>query len=325
MKIILEALKNRIGSAVLFLLFLGCWSLCCVPDASAVQIKRVQTGDVYFDADDMSATIPCQQVDQTKTLILLYVEMESGVSANTGNMLFTSMFETDSSFVVNRDYATTGACTLRWYLVEFEDGVYIQRGISSFIYGTTYNNSAYRIKEVTLPVSVDAAKSFPIVQVRGNIGSATVDEVFHVTASMVDNDTLKLERDAVTDINRTINMTWQVVEFQTDVNIRSGEVSLDISQTSNTGTISPAIPSGKIGRCLFLYSHMARYNVNGIEGFYKLTGTITDENTVTFTRSSANSTANTQILARWYVIEFTDESTVVQKDSGAVTLASVLR
>ena len=305
-----------------------------LPEASAVQIKKVQTGDVYFDTDDISQTVPIQAVDQTKTLILVYPNVDYNTSNYIYNSLFTVQFEADNSIVLNRDGANTGAY-VRYYIIEFTDGVFVQRGISSFIYGN-YNNTAYRIKEVILPTSIDPEKSFAVVNTRFNYTSSAYDEMTLVTGEIFDEDTMILERSSSYDANRTVNIVWQVVEFQTDAIVQSGNLTMPWNATSATvsltddptdGTFSNLdyIPAGKTDKCWLFYQTRARANINGVEGRYAIRGDISAENQLTFTRAQGDgTTVNDENYIRWYLIRFTDESTKVQKDSVTVAAASDL-
>ncbi|MEI6631301.1 MAG: TRAM domain-containing protein [bacterium] len=296
-------------AVLLGLLFAGVFLLAST--VQAVQIKRIQKGDIYLDVDDMSATASILPVDQSKTLILIYPNTGVNNIDLIYNNLYTVLFESDSSIVISRDFATSVDVTITYYVIEFTDGVNVQRGISSFIYGV-YQNPDYRIKDVALPVSVDPAKSFAVVNCRSYLASSTVDEQTLVTGTVIGANTLRLERNSSYDSNRVLNMVWQVVEFQTDAEVRSGETWLDVNSLTNTTAISPPIPAGKLNQTMLLYSVRGNQTINGIEGYYRVNGTIKDEGNVTFSRGYASATANTAAQVHWDAIYLNDSSSYVQ-------------
>ena len=160
--------------------------------AEAVQIKRIQTGSIYFDLDDITQTVEIQQVDQTKTVVMLYQESDatatntSGSTSMTQAVLFRYQFESDTSLIISRDGANTTilyGSYVKYYIMEFEDGVFVQRGISSFIAGSA-SNPLYTTKYVGLPTAVTAANAMGMVDVSSalNANTADTDEMAMVTA-----------------------------------------------------------------------------------------------------------------------------------------------
>ncbi|MCM8812302.1 MAG: hypothetical protein NC924_00005, partial [Candidatus Omnitrophica bacterium] len=232
------------------LLLVSCLLALWCPPAQAVQLKRVQTGDVYFDIDDATVSVPINQLDQTKSLIFVYPNVDTNTSNFIHNSLFSGIFESDTSLIISRDYGNASA-NVRFYILEFEDGVFVQRGFSSMVYGPTTNTSC-TTKDVVLPTSVDATKSFVLVNTRWYNAQSDDDESVKVTGHLTDDNTLQLKRDSSYDYNRILNIVWQVAEFSTDTTIRTGEVTLDETELSDTGTITPQIPAGKVNKCLLL-------------------------------------------------------------------------
>ena len=106
-----------------------------VPDAWAVQIKNVQRGKANFDNWDVSVSVNITAVDMSKTIILLYPT--GGNQTNDQHYFFTAQFESNSMFQINRAGAAGSSGTsaasagVIWEVIEFVDGVNVQRGISS--------------------------------------------------------------------------------------------------------------------------------------------------------------------------------------------------
>jgi DNA-binding beta-propeller fold protein YncE len=290
-------------------------------DASAVQVKKIQRGNVYFDLDDTSIPVAIDSVDQTKSIILLYVNADSITGSSdtsaSENMLFSALFESNNSIVVERAGATYGA-TVTYYVVEFADGVTVQRGISSFLYGS-YNNPNYRIKDVTLPQSLDNFQNaFAIVQTRSAMTVSTAEEMTEVSGQILDSNTFRLERSSSADNNKSVNIVWQVVELKTDASLRTGENNIGVSAVTNTSTVSPAI--GDLNRTLLMFGNRAKSAIDGQEGRYYAKGSINNNTTVSFSRGYQSGLANTELYQRWTTIELTDPSSLVQ--SGTVQMGS---
>ncbi|MFA5146887.1 MAG: hypothetical protein WC515_05925, partial [Candidatus Omnitrophota bacterium] len=324
-------MKSHKRFAIFFLIaILSLISSILTPPASAAQIKRVQTGDVYFDIDDTSAIVSFDAVDQTKTLVFLYPDADYTTVHLLRNTLFTSQFESDSSLVISRAAGSAGA-TVRYYLIEFSEGVTVQRGLSSFLAGVITNDK-YRIKDIALPESVELDKSISFVDASMTQSYAYTDELALISSRIInDGATLRLERCATNDETRVITMIWQVIEFDTDTLVRQGETFIGNSATYNTSAISPVIPAGKLDKCALFYSYRANNTVNGNESLYRIDGSIQNATLVNFTRGNQTGATNTSVWVDWYVAEFQDESTFVQTNvttlaagetGGAVTLTN---
>ncbi|MCM8789688.1 MAG: hypothetical protein NC916_01515, partial [Candidatus Omnitrophica bacterium] len=287
-------------------------------DAYAVQIKRVQTGEIYFDADDITQVAEVESVDPSKTLVLLYVNADSTTTNNYAQCtLFTADFGSNTELVISRDGSSFGV-TVRYYLIEFADGVKVLRGITSFAAGS-YTNPKYTTKTISLSPSLDDyTKAFPVVQVRAGINNSATEEITTVMGTVVNNNTLQLERYATNDILRSVNIVYQVVQFSSDANIKTGTVTLAVNQGSNTGTWTGAVD---LAKSFLVFSAKANRSTNGIEGYFWIRGEITNGTTVTFTRGYQSTTTLTDVLIRYYVVELTDPVSIVQGQSvGAVTV-----
>ncbi|MDD5730519.1 MAG: hypothetical protein PHN57_05275, partial [Candidatus Omnitrophica bacterium] len=294
------------------------------PDAQAVQIKRVQSGYCYFDIDDMQASVPIQAVDQDKSLILVYPNVDPNASNFIYNSIFTGSFESDTSLTIARDYGNT-SCSVRYYIVEFNDGVFVQRGFSSLVYGPTSNPSCVT-KNVTLPTSVNTANAFALVQTRWYYAGSGYDESSLVTGTLTDGSTLQLQRASSYEYNRILNIGWQVVEFQTDAEVRTKETIVPETSPSVTDTIpGTAIPTTQLNKCLLLFNSRSETSVVGVEGRYALAGALEDNGSgnlrVRFTHGyTEGAGTNLKNYARWYVVYFKDQSTNVQ--NGNLPMAS---
>jgi len=183
-----------------------------VSSVQAVQIKRVQNGKTNFDYDDMALSVPLTySVNQDKSLLLITASVDS--NTNDQYCFFTAQFESDTSIQFNRAGASAPA-TIFWQVIEFSDGVNIQRGISSIPPGngtspyakditinslTTYDQSAQGITYTF--------KAVPIVQAAGAYASRTVTQQFFINPSFPNATTLRLTRlDNVSSGSKSLNI-----------------------------------------------------------------------------------------------------------------------
>ena len=311
------------------LLFLGlfCWFLprgeCYQNSNGKVQIKGVQSGEVRFDYNDISQTVELTAVDDTKSIVLLYPYTDQTATNNSQNSLFVADFESHTSLVISRDGGSV-ACTVRYYVIEFLQGVSVQRGISSFAPGS-YTNPDYISKSITLGTSVDSARAMVLVQTKSAISTYTADQQVTIWGYLSNDNTLILERnDSNTGQLVAANVIYQIVEFSNtndtypDFTFWKGTCSIAQNSLTATATLSPAISN--TGKALLFYNYKAGRAVGGYEPYYKTSGVITNATTLTFTRSYQNNAANTQVDIRYNVIEFKDQSSFNQK--GLITVAS---
>ncbi|MFA6216169.1 MAG: hypothetical protein WDL87_00745 [Candidatus Omnitrophota bacterium] len=317
--------RSKVFFGILFLLAAVCAGIFfSPPDASAVQVKRVQFGDAYFDLDDMTCSVPIDAVNQSKSIILVFPNTDVDVTPvnDLENSLFTGTFESDTGLIISRDFGSVSS-NARYYVIEFEDGVFVQRGTSSLVVGPISNPSC-TTKNVTLPTSVDSTKSIALVNVRWYNPNTDSDEASLVTGTLTDDDTLQIKRDSSNDYNRILNIAWQVVEFSTDVEIVTNEILLSEASASAQENLSPVIASTEIDKCLLLFSSRGEQAIAGVEGRYAVRGTLIDnagniaaQFTHGYTEGGAPVDLENRI--RYYVIHFTDPSTFVQRSTTALT------
>ncbi|MCX5693109.1 MAG: hypothetical protein NTX47_05445, partial [Candidatus Omnitrophica bacterium] len=298
-------LKRGFGRKWFSRILAGCAMLAVfllTADAHAVQVKRVQTGEVYFDTDDIAQVSEILSVDQSKALVLLYVSSDVTALNATQNVLFSAQFSSNTELVISRDGATYGA-TVRYYVVEFTSGAKVSRGISSFASGS-YTNAKYTTKDVSLAPSLDDyTKAVAVVQARSALTTSTADEITTIEANIQDNNTLRLSRYATNDALKSVNIVWQIVEFSSDVNVKSGIATIAVNSLTGTGSWTGAVT---IAKSFLMYSYKANRSVNGIEGLTEVRGAITSTTGVTFTRGAAVTTTLTDIEVKYYVVELTD-------------------
>ncbi|MDD5728970.1 MAG: hypothetical protein PHV59_10440, partial [Victivallales bacterium] len=213
--------RKSVNTVLFLMVFAG--ALLSVRDAQAVQIKRVQTGEITYptSSDLVDTAVLPYEVDTKKSIVLVTTSGAATTSTrNDYDYLFTPYFEDSQNLAIGRDYGNLAA-TARYHVIEFNDGVKVIHGFSSMDKDT-------KIKTITLPESVNSANCFVLVYSRGYINTATDTEVVFLKGDLLSDTQLQLTRlRSATEagIAKTINITYQVVEFQTDATIRKDTVT----------------------------------------------------------------------------------------------------
>ncbi|MCM8801384.1 MAG: GPI anchored serine-threonine rich family protein, partial [Candidatus Omnitrophica bacterium] len=310
--------KKRFSSLVLICGFLTGIFLF-ISQAEAVQIKRVQKFTGSFDSDETYKSLSLTySVDLNKTIILITQRHALDV-AREGNCYVTPYFEDNYTVGLLRDYANAVE-NITGYVIEFNDGVKVYRGFTSMTDTT-------KEKYITLPETIlnVTQRAFPIIYVRANLSRAANDLEFNETATVratfTSDNVLYLKRnkrpsDAALKSPSATPILWQVVVFDSDIRIRQGNAQIPYNATSVTVDLS-ADPIVDINKALlfFSFTSLGGTTRQGYEGLIYPRATITDVNTLTFTRAASSTTATDVIDINWYLIEFTDNSSYVKKGS----------
>ncbi|MBU2035425.1 MAG: GPI anchored serine-threonine rich family protein, partial [Candidatus Omnitrophica bacterium] len=310
-----KCIRNKKILIRMILLGLSAGFFCFISNAQAVQIKRVQTGELSFDSVDIvdTATL-AYPVNTTSSLVL--VTSSSVASTRDGNNLFTPYFEDNENVAVARDYANVAAIT-RYHVIEFADGVRVTQGFSSM-------NKDTRDKTITLPHSVDSANAFVIVYTRGYITTNADTEVLFLKADLVSDMQLKLSRDRTAQeagITRTINIVYQVVEFLTDSSLEKGLTTIPVSAYSVTQPLNQTIPD--LSKAFLVFNFVGGNTTNGIEGDFLPRGVISDAGNLTFTRSRAPTGTRDIVDIKYYLLKLSGTTAFVQSNVTADTTISL--
>ncbi|MBU4479653.1 MAG: GPI anchored serine-threonine rich family protein, partial [Candidatus Omnitrophica bacterium] len=321
-----QARRRGLFAGLLVLLGLGVGVLSLVSNIEAVQIKKVQT--VYTAVSD-SVTISlaglAEAVVTSNCFILQYVEMgtvylysqKKGGQGGEAFGLFTTLFEEPNVLNISRiraddiNYATPA--NVGNAVLEFTDGVRILSGTAT-IGATVY------ARNILLPQTIDLNKSFPVSMITsGFVSKPAESEHWTFKGTFPDSNTLKLERLKLPTGDLyypapTVIVQWQVIEFQTDAVVKSGTVTLPANQAS----VAVPISDININKAFLVFNYMGDPLIVGVKQDLLTRGTITNTNTLTFTRGRAATTGPVNIA--YYVVELTDPSSLVQK--GSTTLAA---
>ncbi|RKY30980.1 MAG: hypothetical protein DRP68_05550, partial [Candidatus Omnitrophota bacterium] len=293
--------------------------------ANTAQIERTQATTATFGPYDTTIqnTLP-NPVDLNTTFLISSTQSddlhESSVQAGVrvdggeGMGLFQVNFEDDQTvnFERVRDSdkgtfnAKVSACA-----VEFNDGVNVYSGI------TTFANDTY-VKNISLP-TLQGSSYFPILSVKSTEWFTDETEAVMFKATFPDNSTLHIERKHLTAGKQvttaaSVTVAWQVVEILTDATVQKGEVTIPGDAT--TATVTLPTPITDINKAFLIFNYTGgdvTNTIDGIDAQMMVRGTITDANTLTFTRGLAGTLNEDEVYIAWYLIELTDSSSYVQK------------
>lgn len=253
----------------------------------AAQLQSVQSGATTIGTSATFTEVTITAVDTSRAFLVFGTRLDenqpdySQISGQLQNAT-TLRFERPIS-------GATNDVTIRWYVAEFVSGVTVHRG-NIAIDQTT--------KDVTLPSSVDTAKSFPIISFRKAGGGYDGDDF--VRAEIVE-DTLRFEAHRIPSVTGFGVVEWQVVEYA-DAAVQTGTVVFGTSDSSQTATIS----SVDTGKSWLIYTFESENGTNTNIAQKLVRGLITNDTTLTFDRDSTGQVVD----LTWYLVEFTDGTTV---------------
>ena len=150
--------------------------------------------------------------------------------------------------------------------------------------------------------AVNTAKSFPLISYRSAGANFNCNDF--VRAKITSSTNLQLSADSMTcGTVATSVVEWQVVQYL-DANVQSGDVTFTAGAPSQTAALAPAVNTA---RSWLIYSYDGTPDAIPDIGQYLVRGRLTNSNTLTFDR---NNTGTVAIDLTWYLVEFTDGTTV---------------
>ena len=340
------ALSRSVAASFMILVSFG-----PATDAWATQVKKVQRANVAHAANSpVENTALSPTVDTNNTAMFATSasnKLDNPIDNNNyptnggeGPALYIATVA-DLSTVQTVRYrydAYVGATqvngNVEFEAVEMNDGFQLLHGQTTFLPTGGSNLS----KAITVP-TYDTTKSIPFIQIKTEDWRNDTTEAHTFRAQMTNATTLTLDRNDVTAAFSNAGATavyvdWQILSFLTDATVTKGTVQMGGTASSVTATVSPAITDLTKAFLITTYkagigtgagggtgAAISTMGADGQEGLVCVRGTITNTTTLTFTRAAAGANAtNDAVDIAWYVVEFTDPSSLVQK--GSTTLAA---
>ena len=285
-------------------------------EAGAAQLKAVQTNTTTLPAATLSVTAAlAPAVDMTKSFLVF----GTSSSVNTPGCGQVSGQITLANQVTFARGATTGcpAITIKWYVAEFASGVSVRRGSFNWELEPPVPPG-----NIPLAPTVDTTRSFPLISYRLS-GSTFDDNDFLRAKFTAAGSNLEIGISAVMGVSPQV-VEWQVVEF-TGATVQSGDVAFAAGDFTKTATAPANFTAIVPGRTWLVYGYDAMVGGSGLEldpGKELVRGVITNGSTLTFDRN--HSGGGTTINLTWYLIEFTD-GTSVQHQSQAFAATEAQR
>jgi hypothetical protein len=284
-----------------YLFYVALISLLLPMSAQAAVLRSVQSGTATIANGSSSVTATISSVDTTKAFLVFGASLGSDVTADPINSQASGQLAGATSVTFER-IGTTGTITIHWYVAEFNNNVSVQRGSDSMPTVTSDN--------VTLS-SVNTAKSFVIVSMRTS--GATYDANDFVKAKLTSSTNLALDLQG-SSMSDTV-VEWQVIEY-TDATVQTGDISFLAADSSKTATVT-AIDTSK---SWLVYSYNSAAGTAADIGQKLVRGSIGSSTSLSFSRDNTGQA----ISLTWYLIAFTDETTVQQGTKSFTTVDTSL-
>lgn len=193
----------------------------------------------------------------------------------------------------------------------FRDGVKVQSGVSIF--------DANSIEKEISIEAVNLESTFPILTVASEDWFSNQSEAFTFTATFPNETTLKLIRNDAPEGDREADAAetkvfWQVVEFLDGTFVRSGTANINYYSTEAEIDLSES-PISNLSKTFLVFNYAAGSGTDGVEGLIATRGGIKHERALEFHRAKKGTKSTQAVDIAWYLIEFKDEASIVQRGS----------
>jgi hypothetical protein len=285
----------------------------------AAAVKLVQTpaaaGEISMSSASRLWTLP-QAVVAANSFVICSSRTDNSLPSNT-----RATCELSDTAVTITSSAAYANSRVRPYVVEFESGVSVQRGVATLpATGGTATTLNVSITEVT------SSKSFVLITERMTSTSDSVDERWTVRAELQQNDApagqanrLQLVRG---ESGTAVTVAWQVVQMD-GAKVQRGVKATVASQTSVTvGAADGFTGVSNLDRSFLLFTRWANTNVAGRDDKYMVRGVMnSDMTTLTFTKTAASSCT---VSISWEVVEMSDGTEVRRGSVPTATHTEIL-
>jgi hypothetical protein len=284
-----------------------------LPAATAAELKSFQRGTTTVAATATATTITLSPtVDATKAILVFGVSENNDVPADGQISGQITTAATDPGCPATMTCASFqrvgagGTVTVTWYVVEFVSGVRVQRGsIPPCPAPSPCMDDASNPASVDVPISaVDRTKTFPLISLRTT--GISYDSGDFYRAKLTTDTNLRI---VTPDAGAAVTVEWQVVEYQ-DAKVQTGDLSFTNTDLSLNASLPTAVNTAK---SWLIYDYECTpFQCDGDlpnMGSKLMRGVVTDSTTLTFDRNNTG-LAGESIDLTWYLVEFTDGTTV---------------
>lgn len=264
-------------------------------------IVSVQTGEVTMAVGNSSVTTPAfTAVTMAQTILFWTHRMDTG--NNRANRGFIKGFLASTTTATFNNFGTTvnGAVTIRYYIVQYDSDVSVQRGEKVVGSGVASDTQAI--------TSITQTKSF-VTCAFTSTGASMSGDLYGSVRFSADNQ-LTFQKGAS---GVEVTFRYQVVQFGSGLTVQSGTRSFTSSDTAPTPQTITAVNRDKT---IIIASHENDSGTRLDPNVIMWRGRLTATTTIAWNRNSAQGGGN----IRYYVCEWTD-STSVQYGDAAFTTA----
>jgi len=305
----------RLSCLLILLLSIFCPFL--LEPSEAAIIKNVQSGSVTFGsgANRKPVTLP-QPVVADKTIVWGGITHGGGRTGNPNPEAGRIAFELESGTILalERLGASTATPTVEWQAVEFESGVFVQRGMRIL------SSTDTTVTEPIL-IPIDPLKSFVLVSVASGLAAQDLDERWTVRARLIDDGSnLELSRYGN---GSGLHVYWQVVQMD-GASVQRGLTTMPAGQAAVGSTPFNLVPTDN---SFLIMSYKGDSAVNGIESRYAVRGRIPvdqvqqGQNFSSHVEFNRVSTTNSVDIA-WEVVTMNDGTTVMSGSSATAATST---
>ena len=345
-------LAGSVGRLALLVLFVLAVTMLLSPQSAEasgptlVVARGVQTGTVTFGsgAGDVgfnsgtssypaSVTTLGTPVDSTKAFVHCTFSLSAVNIPSAIPTCELSNTQVTVTIAATSNIALPSFTRVRWYVVEFEGSVVVQRGTASFTSTQQEPGAAL----VSLGTAVDCAKSFVLTTARMTSTSATIDQRWTTTATLTGSggsaprtpctsgttSSLELFRN---DTGTAVTVAWQVIQIE-GVTVQRGTacISIGTPTCALAGSPSTGLTQGRsqgvnlgtavtTGKSWVLTSRRGGTSVAGNDGLYtarvdfSCDGSTESGSCLRFDRGTVptGQTNNTQVEFTYEVVSFDD-------------------
>jgi hypothetical protein len=299
-------LMNGVRGLLLGLVALGT-SYLAAGSADAAVLKRVHTG-VRNVPSATAVTVVLDLPDASKAFVVCYPR-----SSTTSSHQRVTCVLGDNLLTIDGGTNVGANVTVSFYVAEFDSGVFVRRGTSSFAAAGTTPTAAPSFS------AVDCTSSFIVWGGEQTNASASNnnDEEFTfrailgtVASPCTSGTTSTLSIDRL-DGATAATVAWQIVTMDSAV-VQRNVASL----ANNATTTTAAITSVDTTKSFAQITRTGGTAIAGVENLYLTRVTFSAANQLTFTRGAQTGAANTGVSIAWEVVSFFDGTTVT---SGTTT------
>ncbi|MEM7183704.1 MAG: hypothetical protein AAF518_22540 [Spirochaetota bacterium] len=269
-----------------------------IEDHGTHLVGNFETGSV--DISNSNTTI---NLSSSVNVLTSFVSCNFQYSSSSNNNATTCQLSSDGSQVEIKTGGATSA-KVNYYVIEFDSGTIVQRGVSSFASGDTSQT-------VTLASTIDTSRTMVIAYSRTTDSSNFVDERRFIKAVVTSSSTLTFNR---SESGSDVEVEYQVIMMSSS-SIQTGEITLANGSTSITNTI----PSVDLNSSFLIFNYTGAGSIDGVEYNLYTKGRLSNSTTVEFSRTGSNG----DIPISYFVVTLTSGIQSIQRGSTAIASTAV--